>query len=110
MKRQDTDEEELERQLCQGKGAGEWFRLETGKDKCRDVIQCTASVRKRSDSKEGRKEWREAQIGIILSHWKKSHIKFVDFLIVVHLISVVICLRFSCTTTKISTSLRLMVY
>ena len=73
VKRQDTDEEELERQLCQGKGAGEWFRLETGKDKCRDVIQCTASVRKRSDSKEGRKEWREAQIGIILSHWKKSH-------------------------------------
>ena len=59
VKRQDTDEEELERQLCQGKGAGEWFRLETGKDKCRDVIQCTASVRKRSDSKEGRKEGME---------------------------------------------------
>ena len=45
VKRQETDEEELERQLCEGKGAGEWFRLETGKDKCRDVIQCTASVR-----------------------------------------------------------------
>ena len=45
MKRQETDEEELERQLCEGKGAGEWFRLETGNDKCRDVIQCTASVR-----------------------------------------------------------------
>jgi len=40
---QEADEDELERQLCQDKGAGEWFRLETGKDKCRDVIQCTAS-------------------------------------------------------------------
>merc|ERR1739838_1165600 len=40
---QDADEDELERQLCQDKGAGEWFRLETGKDKCRDVIQCTVS-------------------------------------------------------------------
>ena len=44
---QETDEEELERQLCEGKGAGEWFRLETGSDKCRDVIQCTASVSRR---------------------------------------------------------------
>ena len=42
---QEADEDELERQLCSDKGAGEWFRLETGKDKCRDVIQCTASVR-----------------------------------------------------------------
>ena len=41
---QDEEEEELERQLCQDKGAGEWFRLESGDDKCRDVIQCTASV------------------------------------------------------------------
>merc|ERR1712060_800345 len=40
---QDEEEEELERQLCQDKGAGEWFRLESGEDKCRDVIQCTAS-------------------------------------------------------------------
>ena len=46
FKRQATEEEEaLERQLCEDKGAGEWFRLETGQDKCRDVIQCTASVR-----------------------------------------------------------------
>ena len=45
VKRQETeDEEELERALCKDKGAGEWFRLETGDDKCRDVIQCTASV------------------------------------------------------------------
>merc|ERR1712062_81403 len=43
VKRQEADEEELERQLCLDKGAGEWFRLETGEDKCRDVIQCTAS-------------------------------------------------------------------
>ena len=46
IKRQDVDEEDLEKQLCLDKGAGEWFRLETGDDKCRDVIQCTASVRK----------------------------------------------------------------
>merc|ERR1712113_528595 len=43
FKRQDLDEDALEKQLCSDKGAGEWFRLETGKDKCRDVIQCTAS-------------------------------------------------------------------
>merc|ERR1712203_387034 len=40
---EDEDEEELERALCKDKGAGEWFRLEQGDDKCRDVIQCTAS-------------------------------------------------------------------
>ena len=55
VKRQETDEEELERQLCEGKGAGEWFRLETGNDKCRDVIQCTASVRKEQRQKQGQK-------------------------------------------------------
>ena len=44
VKRQDDDAEALEKQLCSDKGAGEWFRLETGEDKCRDVIQCTASV------------------------------------------------------------------
>ena len=45
VKRQEAeDEEELERALCKDKGAGEWFRLEQGEDKCRDVIQCTASV------------------------------------------------------------------
>ena len=43
---QDEEEKELERQLCQDKGAGEWFRLESGDKKCRDVIQCTVSVRK----------------------------------------------------------------
>ena len=43
---QDEEEKELERQLCQDKGAGEWFRLESGEKKCRDVIQCTVSVRK----------------------------------------------------------------
>jgi len=43
IKRQDVDEDALEKQLCSDKGAGEWFRLETGKDKCRDVIQCTSS-------------------------------------------------------------------
>merc|ERR1711935_112114 len=40
---QDDEEKELERQLCQDKGAGEWFRLESGEKKCRDVIQCTVS-------------------------------------------------------------------
>merc|ERR1712086_34619 len=40
---QDEEEKELERQLCQDKGAGEWFRLESGDKKCRDVIQCTVS-------------------------------------------------------------------
>ena len=44
IKRQDLDEDALEKQLCSDKGAGEWFRLETGQDKCRDVIQCTSSV------------------------------------------------------------------
>merc|ERR1712038_2089412 len=43
FKRQDLDEDALEKQLCSDKGAGEWFRLETGTDKCRDVIQCTSS-------------------------------------------------------------------
>ena len=35
-------------------------------------------------------------------------IKFVDFQIVVQLILVLVCLRISCTTTKISTTLRLL--
>merc|ERR1711935_247625 len=43
----DDDGRELERQLCQDKGAGEFFRLETGKNKCRDVIQCTDAHHKR---------------------------------------------------------------
>lgn len=39
-----ADEEAVERELCRGKGAGEWFRLVGGDgDNCRDVIQCTTS-------------------------------------------------------------------
>lgn len=51
-KRQTTDEpatkkeETFEQELCKDKDAGEWFRLVTGEgDSCRDVIQCTSSVR-----------------------------------------------------------------
>ena len=75
MKRQETDEEELERQLCEGKGAGEWFRLETGNDKCRDVIQCTASVRN-TDRNRVRKGWLERARGLTRDHatyLKDSH-------------------------------------
>eukprot|EP00092_Neocalanus_flemingeri_P012213 GFUD01013168.1.p1 GENE.GFUD01013168.1~~GFUD01013168.1.p1 ORF type:complete len:532 (-),score=107.90 GFUD01013168.1:129-1724(-) len=39
---QDDDELALEKKLCQDKSAGELFRLNAGKDSCRDVIQCTA--------------------------------------------------------------------
>ena len=64
VKRQETDEEELERQLCEGKGAGEWFRLETGNDKCRDVIQCTASVRMNTDRiKQSRAQTGSEKVG-----------------------------------------------
>ena len=31
--------------LCEGKSSGEMFRLQAGKKNCRDVVQCTASVR-----------------------------------------------------------------
>ena len=31
--------------LCEGKTSGEMFRLKAGKQNCRDVVQCTASVR-----------------------------------------------------------------
>ena len=70
VKRQETDEEELERQLCEGKGAGEWFRLETGNDKCRDVIQCTASVRINTDRNRAlaRKDWVKRTRG-----WTRDH-------------------------------------
>ena len=71
MKRQDTDEEELERQLCQGKGAGEWFRLETGKDKCRDVIQCTASVRSR-ETMNDRSIDRSRFLGMVWDRYSQS--------------------------------------
>merc|ERR1711935_160517 len=39
----EDDEKALERQLCSDKEAGLWFRLETGKNKCRDVILRTVS-------------------------------------------------------------------
>ena len=49
MKRQDSDDEEedTQKKICAEAGAeaGEWFRLQAGKDKCRDVVSCTASVR-----------------------------------------------------------------
>lgn len=56
-KRQTTDEpsatkkeESFEQELCKDKDAGEWFRLVTGEgDNCRDVIQCTSSVRTRTN-------------------------------------------------------------
>lgn len=39
-------EESFEAELCKDKDAGEWFRLVAGEgDNCRDVIQCTSSVR-----------------------------------------------------------------
>lgn len=50
-KRQSEDtsskkEESFEQELCKDKDAGEWFRLVAGEgDNCRDVIQCTSSVR-----------------------------------------------------------------
>merc|ERR1711887_305631 len=41
---QDSDEElSQEKKLCQDKSAGELFRLKSGADSCRDVIQCTAA-------------------------------------------------------------------
>lgn len=49
MKRQSDDKkssEEYEQELCKDKDAGEWFRLVANDgDSCRDVIQCTTSVR-----------------------------------------------------------------
>ena len=49
VKRQDSDDEEedTQKRICAEAGAeaGEWFRLQAGKDKCRDVVSCTASVR-----------------------------------------------------------------
>lgn len=52
VKRQSADadkkEESFEQELCKDKDAGEWFRLVAGEgDNCRDVIQCTSSVRVR---------------------------------------------------------------
>ena len=49
VKRQDSDDEEedTQKKICAEAGAeaGEWFRLQAGADKCRDVVSCTASVR-----------------------------------------------------------------
>ena len=49
VKRQDSDDEEedTQKKICEEAGAeaGEWFRLQAGEDKCRDVVSCTASVR-----------------------------------------------------------------
>ena len=49
VKRQDSDDEEedTQKRICEEAGAeaGEWFRLQAGNDKCRDVVSCTASVR-----------------------------------------------------------------
>ena len=51
VKRQDDKsdkktEESFEQELCKDKDAGEWFRLVANDgDACRDVIQCTTSVR-----------------------------------------------------------------
>ena len=43
----DDDEEDTQKKICleAGAEAGEWFRLQSGNDKCRDVVSCTASVR-----------------------------------------------------------------
>merc|ERR1711971_641449 len=43
---QSDEELTQEQKLCRGKSAGEFFRLKSGKDSCRDVIQCTAGVSK----------------------------------------------------------------
>ena len=39
------DDLSQEKKLCADKTSGELFRLQAGKDNCRDVIQCTAAVR-----------------------------------------------------------------
>ena len=41
---QDDDDISHEKKLCADKTSGELFRLQAGKDNCRDVIQCTAAV------------------------------------------------------------------
>ena len=41
---QNDDEISQEKKLCADKTSGELFRLQAGKDNCRDVIQCTAAV------------------------------------------------------------------
>ena len=49
VKRQldEEDEADIQKKICADAGAtaGEWFRLQAGKDRCRDVVSCTDSVR-----------------------------------------------------------------
>jgi len=40
---QDEEQQIQEKLLCEDKSAGELFRLSSGEDNCRDVIQCTAA-------------------------------------------------------------------
>ena len=40
----EDDAKSHEAKLCEDKSSGELFRLKSGKDSCRDVIQCTAAV------------------------------------------------------------------
>ena len=40
----DEEAKSHEAKLCEDKSSGELFRLKSGKDSCRDVIQCTAAV------------------------------------------------------------------
>merc|ERR1712203_1132530 len=39
----DEEAKSHEAKLCEDKSSGELFRLKSGKDNCRDVIQCTAA-------------------------------------------------------------------
>ena len=43
----DDEEEDTQKKICREAGAeaGDWFRLQSGITKCRDVVSCTASVR-----------------------------------------------------------------
>lgn len=49
VKRQDDEDEEedTQKKICAEAGAeaGDWFRLQGGADKCRDVVSCTGAVR-----------------------------------------------------------------
>jgi len=40
----EDDAKSHEAKLCEDKSSGELFRLKSGSDSCRDVIQCTAAV------------------------------------------------------------------
>jgi len=49
---QDEEQISQEKALCKDKSAGELFRLKSGKDACRDVIQCTAAVSTKFSSRK----------------------------------------------------------